>query len=191
MPDTVNSPLHCLSNSFISPGLIFPVSPQCFLNGDKPLRMTYRKAFIMSVNIVRTGALSFLFQHHWDCQQKWSTCQSTTGIEESFIWVRLRTISQETQIQEAPGLCWEPDYRTEEVYKSENHRIPQTVSQELGLDFAGGKGSKNRLGSNTNELLYETETDSQREQSCGCQGGERTGEGWIRNLELADANYYI
>ena len=30
-----------------------------------------------------------------------------------------------------------------------------------------------------------------REQTCGCQGGEGMGEGWIESLELADANYYI
>ena len=43
----------------------------------------------------------------------------------------------------------------------------------------------------TNELIYETETDSKtqnREQTCGCQGG--VGEGWIESLGLADANYY-
>ena len=34
--------------------------------------------------------------------------------------------------------------------------------------------------------------DSQsREQICGCQGGSRVEEGWMRSLELADANYYI
>ena len=43
----------------------------------------------------------------------------------------------------------------------------------------------------TNELIYETEIDSRREQTCGCQGEERVGEGWIGSLGLADANYYI
>ena len=28
-----------------------------------------------------------------------------------------------------------------------------------------------------------------REQTCGCQGGEGVGEGWIRSLGLADANF--
>ena len=44
----------------------------------------------------------------------------------------------------------------------------------------------------TNEIIYETETDSEtqrhREQTCGCQG---VGEGWIGSLGLADVNYYI
>ena len=43
----------------------------------------------------------------------------------------------------------------------------------------------------TNELTYETETDSQTEQTCGCQGGGGVGEGWIGSLGLADANYYV
>ena len=30
-----------------------------------------------------------------------------------------------------------------------------------------------------------------REQTCGCQEGEGVGEGWIRSLGLADANWYI
>ena len=29
------------------------------------------------------------------------------------------------------------------------------------------------------------------EQTCGYQGGREAGEGWIGNLGLADANYYI
>ena len=29
------------------------------------------------------------------------------------------------------------------------------------------------------------------EQTCGYQGGREVGEGWIGNLGLADANYYI
>ena len=45
------------------------------------------------------------------------------------------------------------------------------------------------LKDDTNELIYETETDSQREQTCGCQGGG--GEGCSGSLGLADANYGI
>ena len=30
-----------------------------------------------------------------------------------------------------------------------------------------------------------------REQTCGCQGGGRGGEGWVGSLGLVDANYYI
>ena len=29
-----------------------------------------------------------------------------------------------------------------------------------------------------------------REQTCGCQGGGRVGEGWRGSFELVDANYY-
>ena len=38
-----------------------------------------------------------------------------------------------------------------------------------------------------NELIYPTETDSQREQICDCQGmgGDR-----IRSLEFTEINYY-
>ena len=43
----------------------------------------------------------------------------------------------------------------------------------------------------TNEHIYETETDSQTEQTCGCQGGGAEGEGRIGSLGLADANWYI
>lgn len=42
----------------------------------------------------------------------------------------------------------------------------------------------------TNEFICATKTDSQREQTCGCQDGVGVG-GWIENLELADTNYYI
>ena len=41
-----------------------------------------------------------------------------------------------------------------------------------------------------NELIQETETDSQTEQTRGCQG-EGGREGWEWELGLADANYYI
>ena len=44
----------------------------------------------------------------------------------------------------------------------------------------------------TNERVYRTETDSCREDTCGCQGGElvKKGEGWSGSLGLVDANYY-
>ena len=42
----------------------------------------------------------------------------------------------------------------------------------------------------TDEFTYKIGADSQQ-QTCGCQGGGRGGEGWIRSLGLADANYYI
>ena len=35
------------------------------------------------------------------------------------------------------------------------------------------------------------QTHRHREQTCGCQWGGEVGEGWIRSLGLADANYYI
>ena len=36
-----------------------------------------------------------------------------------------------------------------------------------------------------------TETDSHKEQTCGCQGGCRRGQERIESLGLADINYYI
>ena len=42
-----------------------------------------------------------------------------------------------------------------------------------------------------NEPIYKTETDLHREQTCGCKGEGEVGEGWIGNLELAEANYCI
>ena len=39
----------------------------------------------------------------------------------------------------------------------------------------------------TNKLIYETETDSDTEKRLPVAKGE----GWIRSLGLADANYYI
>ena len=39
--------------------------------------------------------------------------------------------------------------------------------------------------------LYTKQTDSQREQTCGCQGGGDVGEGWIRSLGLAKGNLHI
>ena len=44
----------------------------------------------------------------------------------------------------------------------------------------------------TNEHVYRTETDSHREETCGCQGGEvvKKGEGWSGSLGLVDASYY-
>ena len=47
------------------------------------------------------------------------------------------------------------------------------------------------LKNDTNELLNETETDSQREHTCGCHRGKVVGQGEIGDLGLADANYYI
>ena len=46
------------------------------------------------------------------------------------------------------------------------------------------------LNYDTNELIYKIGADSE-EQTCVCQGGGWGGEGWIRSLGLADANYYI
>ena len=43
-----------------------------------------------------------------------------------------------------------------------------------------------------NELIgKQKQTQSHREQTCGCQEGDGLGEGWIGSLGLADANYYI
>ena len=43
----------------------------------------------------------------------------------------------------------------------------------------------------TNELIYETETDSQTGQTWSCQLGGAPGDCWIGSLGLADADYYI
>ena len=40
-----------------------------------------------------------------------------------------------------------------------------------------------------NQHIYETKTDSQIEQTCGCQGWG-VGEGRIGSLGLAEVNYY-
>ena len=45
------------------------------------------------------------------------------------------------------------------------------------------------LKSDTNELIYETETDSQTRRTDLPRG--REGEGWTGSLGLADANYHI
>ena len=39
--------------------------------------------------------------------------------------------------------------------------------------------------------LSTKQTHRHREQTCGCQGGGRVGEGWVGSLGLVDANYYI
>ena len=41
-----------------------------------------------------------------------------------------------------------------------------------------------------NLYMRQKQTHRHREQVCGCQGGDVLGEGWIRSLGLADANYY-
>ena len=43
----------------------------------------------------------------------------------------------------------------------------------------------------TDTPICEIETDLDRAQTCGCQGGEGVGEGWIGSLRLADTNNYI
>lgn len=47
------------------------------------------------------------------------------------------------------------------------------------------------LKHNTNEHIYETETDSHREETCSYQGGGGVGKGRIKGLGLIDASYYI
>ena len=41
----------------------------------------------------------------------------------------------------------------------------------------------------TNELIYETETDSQTENKLVVAMGESVGEGWVGSLGLAHGNY--
>ena len=48
------------------------------------------------------------------------------------------------------------------------------------------------LNYDPNELIYETETDSQTERTDSWSPrGQRVGEGWTGRLGLADAKYYI
>ena len=48
------------------------------------------------------------------------------------------------------------------------------------------------LKHDTNELIYETETDSQTQRTdMWLPRGRQDGEGWIGCLGLADAKYYI
>ena len=42
-----------------------------------------------------------------------------------------------------------------------------------------------------NLSMKQKETHRHREQTCRCQERGGIGEGWIRSLGLADANYYI
>ena len=39
--------------------------------------------------------------------------------------------------------------------------------------------------------MKQKQTHRHREQTCGCQGGGKVGEGWTGSLGLADANSYI
>ena len=39
-----------------------------------------------------------------------------------------------------------------------------------------------------NLSMKQKQTHRYREQTCGCQGGEGVGDGWIGSLGLADAN---
>ena len=43
----------------------------------------------------------------------------------------------------------------------------------------------------TNELIYETETDSQTENKLVVAMGESVGEGWVGSLGLAHGNYDV
>ena len=43
----------------------------------------------------------------------------------------------------------------------------------------------------TNELIYEAEIGSQTENRLVLTKGEGNGEGWIKGVGLADANYFI
>ena len=70
--------------------------------------------------------------------------------------------------------------------------ILSEVSQKEKDKHHNGITYMQNLKYDTNELIYKTETDSKTQrQTCGCQGGEMEGEGWIGSLGLVDANYYI
>ena len=67
-----------------------------------------------------------------------------------------------------------------EVKSERERQIPYDVTYMRNLRY------------NTNEDIYETETDPQiQRQTCGCQGERGMGEGRIGSLRLVAANYYI
>ena len=70
------------------------------------------------------------------------------------------------------------DYHTKWNKSERERQIPYDITYMWNLKY------------DTNEHIYGTETDSQRAQTCGRQGG-RGGGGWMGSLGLADANYYI
>ena len=51
--------------------------------------------------------------------------------------------------------------------------LSEVSQRQISYDIT----SKWNLEYDTNELMYETETDRHREQTCGCQGGKGGGEG--------------
>ena len=62
--------------------------------------------------------------------------------------------------------------------KSERERqVPYDITYMWNLKY------------NTNELIYETDTN--KKHTCACQGGSGMGEGQTGSLGLPDANYYI
>ena len=66
-----------------------------------------------------------------------------------------------------------------EVKSDRERQIPYDITDVWNLKYG------------TNELIYETETESQTQRTdCGYQGGESVGEGWAGSLGLAGANYY-
>ena len=72
-----------------------------------------------------------------------------------------------------------PRYRHTKQSKSHWERQIYDVSYMWNLKY------------DTNERIYETETDRHRKHTWGCLGGGQVGEGWTESLGLADGNYYI
>ena len=72
------------------------------------------------------------------------------------------------------------DYHTKWSKSKTESQIPYDITYMWNLKY------------DTNELFTkQKQTHRHREQTCGCQGGLRVGEGWIGSFGLADANYYI
>ena len=71
------------------------------------------------------------------------------------------------------------DYHTKPSKSERERQIPYDITYMWNLKY------------DTNELIYETETDSQTQKTdLQLPGGEEgAGEGWIGSLGLADANY--
>ena len=71
------------------------------------------------------------------------------------------------------------DYHTKQSKSERERQIPYDITYTWNLKH------------DTNELIYETETDSHTQRTGWLPKRRGMVEGWIGSLGLADANYYI
>ena len=72
------------------------------------------------------------------------------------------------------------EYHTKQNKSERERQIPYDITYMWNLKY------------DTNEHIYETETDSKTQRiDLWLPRGRGGGEGWIGGLGLADANYYI